>query len=179
MTQTTPYLHKDFSSANPLLVARLFEDIRGLEAEMPLNFAPNSPEHQRYTSLKERRDSVRLELFYELTGGDTVWASRLELRGNYVLDRKYEVGFAARKNRGRFSGQKTHHVVSQYVVAVLRPQDEGRTTYGAAFLRTGSAQLYSCWPVCGCTQGQHAGRPAPALTQQDITCSKCQKEGTY
>lgn len=62
-----------------------------------------------------------------------------------------EVGSAARRNRGQFSGQKIHRLVTTY--------RDGR--------------LIHCSPVCGCTQGQFAGTPSPRLTQADVTCTKC------
>ena len=97
----------------------------------------------------------------------------LRLWGDYVLQCRTEYGSAARGNRGRYSGSKAHKLDTEYVVDVLRPEDERPGTIGHRFLRTRTPQLFSARPVCGCTQGQRAGLPSHHLTAADVTCAKC------
>lgn len=93
---------------------------------------------------------------------------------NYVLEHRIEYGSAARRNRGRYSGAKVHRLSCQYVIGLVDPTLTPKPgTISAAFARTGKPVLFSCWPCCGCTQGQHAGTPTPGLSQADVTCTKC------
>jgi hypothetical protein len=91
--------------------------------------------------------------------------------GGLVLESRVEYGSAARKGRGRYAGQKVHRLGCEYVVGVIEGHIPGEI--GRAFLRTGEPQLFSCHPACGCTQGQHAGKPYAKLTAADVTCEKC------
>ncbi len=100
--------------------------------------------------------------------------------GNLVLETRIEYGAAARRNRGRYAGHKTHRLHSEYIVALVdteatRPEIvNGRaTTLGARFLLNGKPVLFSCSPCCGCTQGQHSGQPDDRLTSEKVNCEKC------
>lgn len=95
----------------------------------------------------------------------------LETWNGLILETRVTTGSAAQKNRGRFSGQKVHRVVCQYVIGVAAGYEPRPGTVGAAFLLTGKPVLFSCRPACGCTTGQMAGRPD--ATERPITCSKC------
>jgi len=93
--------------------------------------------------------------------------------GGLVLETHVEYGHAARRNRGRYAGQKIHKLFCEYVVGLedgYRPQPG---TVGAAYLRTGKPVLFSARPACGCCQGQMAGSPRARLTAEHVTCEKC------
>lgn len=94
---------------------------------------------------------------------------------NYVLETKVEFGSAARGGRGRYTGQKIHRLICEYVVAVSPSAMLETRTIGADFVRTGKPQLFSCQPACGCTRGQRAGLPFAQLTAEKVTCTKCAK----
>lgn len=98
---------------------------------------------------------------------------------NYVLEYRTEYGQAAHKNRGYFSGQKTHRLTCQYVIAVVDEALELANrfpTVGKRFLKTRKPVLFSCQPACGCTQGQNAGAPVAGRTAADVTCEKCKSK---
>jgi hypothetical protein len=90
-----------------------------------------------------------------------------------ITETKIEFGRAARKNRGSYSGQKTHRLVSTYIVGLAEGYEVRPGTYAAEFQREGRPVLVSCHPACSCTQGQHAGRPVAGLTEKDVNCTKC------
>lgn len=93
--------------------------------------------------------------------------------GGLILEMRIEYGSAARRNRGRYAGQKVHRLISEYVVGLEAGHQPRPGSCGAAFLRDGKPVLFACSPACGCTQGQHAGRPFPGLTAERVTCAKC------
>lgn len=93
---------------------------------------------------------------------------------NYILEALREYGAAAHRNRGRNTGTKVHALRCEYVVGLVDESlADNPKTYGAAWKRTRVPQLFSVYPCCGCTTGQHAGRPIPGLTAANITCSRC------
>jgi hypothetical protein len=98
---------------------------------------------------------------------------RTETRDGITRVTRVEFGSAARMNRGSYSGQKIHRLISEYIVAVEEGTEVKRGTFAAEFIRTGKPVQTSCFPACGCTMGQFAGRPAAHLTAADVTCSKC------
>lgn len=98
---------------------------------------------------------------------------RTETKDGITYETRIEFGSAARLNRGRNSGQKVHRLISEYIIAVAEGTEVKPRTYAAEFLRTGQPVLYACRPLCGCTMGQHAGKPYSDLTIEDVTCSKC------
>lgn len=107
---------------------------------------------------------------------------------NLVLETRVEYGAAAHRNRGRYSGQKIHRLICEYVVGVVdedaamlsggvgrdflvgvRTRDEiGRTVRIPR-----QPVLFSCHPACMCTQGQHVGQPNARLTAENVNCIKC------
>lgn len=96
--------------------------------------------------------------------------------GNYILETRVEYGAAAQKNRGRYSGTKTHKLYSEYIVGVVDEAAEkalGYSTLGKRFLRDSKPVLLACRPCCGCCQGQMGGSPISSKTENDITCEKC------
>lgn len=86
---------------------------------------------------------------------------------------RIEYGVAARRNRGSYTGQKTHRLVCTYIIGLDEGEEPRPGTYARSFKQTGEPVLLSCHPACGCTQGQHAGRPVPGRTEADVTCEKC------
>jgi hypothetical protein len=94
---------------------------------------------------------------------------------NLILETRYEVGRAAHRNRGSYSGAKLHHVASEYIVGLV---DETiiplHGTLGAKFRVDRKPVLFSCRPCCGCTQGQRAALPVRDATVAQITCTRCQ-----
>jgi hypothetical protein len=95
--------------------------------------------------------------------------------GEYILETRVEYGSAAHGNRGRYSGQKVHRLRTTWIVGLL-PSQSRRGTFGEQFRRNGGKPvLFQAYPVCGITQGQHAGLPFANLTAADVTCSKCSK----
>lgn len=87
----------------------------------------------------------------------------------------HEFGHAARRNRGRYSGAKTHALTTEYVVGVTSEHGPVRgdsITY--QFVSTGRPAFFSAHPLCGCTQGQRAGSPSASV--KAVTCSKCQTD---
>jgi hypothetical protein len=100
--------------------------------------------------------------------------SNTTVRDNMILETRYEFGSAAQRNRGRYSGAKVHALYCQYVVGRVDPSlPTAPGTYEHAFAVTGKPVLYCCRPRCGCTSGQHAGRPIHGLTADRVTCTKC------
>lgn len=98
--------------------------------------------------------------------------------GNYLLEDRTEFGYAARRNRGSYTGQKIHRLRSAYIVSVKDEAAElalNHDTLGKRFLKNRVPVLFSCHPSCGCTQGQHAGRPLAAASADKVTCTKCRK----
>jgi hypothetical protein len=93
--------------------------------------------------------------------------------GGLLLETRVEYGSAARRNRGRWAGQKCHRLLSEYVVGVIPGTDHRVGSYGYTFLKTGKEVLFACSPACGCTRGQLAGRPVAGKTAADVTCTKC------
>lgn len=104
-------------------------------------------------------------------------STSLRTWGGLILQTRVEYGTAARRNRGRYAGHKIHRLISEYVVGLTPGHVPAPGTVSAAFARSGRPQLFSCHPACGCTQGQHAGRPAynlPGRNPADsVTCTKC------
>lgn len=96
-------------------------------------------------------------------------------RDGLVLEDRVEYGGAARRNRGSYSGTKTHRLWCWYVVDLEPGYEPPAGTFGAVFLKTGRPVLYSCYPVCGCTDGQHAGKPVAGKTEADVNCGKCKR----
>lgn len=95
---------------------------------------------------------------------------------NLILEERIEFGFAARKNRGKFSGSSIHEVVSEYIVGLVdNTIDQREGTISRRFQVTGKEQLFSCSPSCGTTQGQMAALPVQGKTDIDVNCSKCRK----
>jgi hypothetical protein len=94
-------------------------------------------------------------------------------RFGLILETRYEVGNAARGNRGRYSGRKIHHLVTEYAVGLVPGTEHKPGTVGARFRESGTPVLYSAYPRCGTTQGQIAGHPQDELTIADVTCEKC------
>jgi hypothetical protein len=90
-----------------------------------------------------------------------------------ILEDRTEYGSAARANRGRHAGHKVHRLACEYVVGVVPGSEHRPGSYGAMFLRSGKPILFNASPACGCTSGQHAGRPCPGLTPEKVTCEKC------
>ena len=93
------------------------------------------------------------------------WGMRIEYRVGY--------GYAAHKNRGKFSGQKVHLLSCQVIVGVEDGFFPEKHSLGAKFLETGKPVLYSCHPACRTTQGQRAGRVREGFTADNVTCEKC------
>ena len=90
---------------------------------------------------------------------------------NLILRRRYSVGFAARSNRGSYSGTKLHQIAIEEVIGLKDesvPQPKG--TVGARFLIARRPVVFSAYPLCGCTQGQNAARESVGAK---VTCSKC------
>ena len=85
-----------------------------------------------------------------------------------ILEQRYEMGTAAQKNRGRYTGTKTHRLYCEYVVGLTEAPRPG--TVGARFQATNKPVLFICRPSCGSTSGQYAGMPTTAT---EITCEKC------
>ena len=101
--------------------------------------------------------------------------SRTRVWCDLILETRIEFGRAARQNRSSYSGTKTHRLRCEYVVGVVDGYAPKPNTIGAKFVRTGRPELFSCSPCCGCTQGQHAGRPIAGWTESNVDCSKCQQ----
>lgn len=101
--------------------------------------------------------------------------------GNLILETRANYGSAARRNRGAYTGQKVHRLVSTYIVGVVdeaKEREKGiknnrAVTLGGRFLLNGDPVLFSCAPACGCTQGQMAGSPNDRSTIANVTCEKC------
>lgn len=87
-----------------------------------------------------------------------------------ILETRYETGSAARRNRGAYSGTKIHRICSEYVVGLSDGKKPAPGTIGAVWLRERQPVLFSSYPMCGCTIGQHAARPVAGAT---VTCEKC------
>lgn len=98
---------------------------------------------------------------------------RTSTRDGITEEMRVEFGSAARMNRGSYSGQKIHRLISIYIVAVAEGTEIKPRTFAAEFIKTGKPVRTSCHPACGCCQGQFAGRPYEKLTEADVTCSKC------
>lgn len=96
-----------------------------------------------------------------------------ETRDGVTYETRIEFGSAARRNRGRNTGQKVHKLVSEYIVAVDSTASVRLGSYASKFLLTQKPVLFSCHPLCGCTMGQHAGQPYKNLTAENVTCSRC------
>jgi hypothetical protein len=96
--------------------------------------------------------------------------------GGLILESRAEFGKAARRNRGNYSGEKVHRLWAEYIVGLVAGEVPRRGTLGARFEKTGKPVLFSSWPRCGATQGQHAGAPFPELTAADVTCERCKKK---
>lgn len=93
---------------------------------------------------------------------------------NYILEYRSAYGHAARRNRGRFTGAKIHALFCEYVVGLVDPSIPCKPgTAGHTFRTTGEPVLFTVFPVCGCTQGQHAGSPIKGATKDDVTCTRC------
>jgi hypothetical protein len=90
-----------------------------------------------------------------------------------VLESRKEFGYAARRNRGRYAGQKVHVVITEYIVGVTDGYVPRPGTIAVEFVKTGKPVLFSARPLCGATQGQHAARPVATLTAADVTCTRC------
>lgn len=92
-----------------------------------------------------------------------------------ILWRRHERGSAARRNRGRYTGTKSHALQTEYVVGITSEHGPVRSdSISGQFQRTGRPALFSAYPLCGSTQGQHAGSPREGVTV--ITCEKCQRD---
>ena len=90
---------------------------------------------------------------------------------NFILQRRYSEGFAARANRGSYTGQKIHKIVIEEIVGLVDPDvTYAPGTLGYRHKLAGRPVLFSAYPLCGCTQGQHAAREAAG---REITCTKC------
>jgi len=93
---------------------------------------------------------------------------------NLILETRIEAGYAARRNRGSYSGTKIHRLISEYIVGQV---DESIVpmpgSLEARHVMNRSAVLFSCSPACGCTQGQNAGKPSKTLTLENVTCTRC------
>lgn len=87
----------------------------------------------------------------------------------YLVVNAFRVGAAARRNRGSYSGQKVHRLYVGYIVGKVNT-DAIDTDYIAWVTEP---KLHSIGPVCGCTQGQHAGSVIPGKQNADINCTKC------
>ncbi len=96
-----------------------------------------------------------------------------ETRDGITTETRIEFGSAARMNRAQYSGQKIHKLVSKYITAVEEGTEVKPRTFAAEFIKDGKPVLISCHPLCGCTNGQFAGRPFKNLTEENVTCSKC------
>ena len=99
----------------------------------------------------------------------------ITIRDNYKLLQRTAIGRAAHGNRGSYSGTKFHQIEILEIVQVIDPEKEKALpgpTLGKRFLN-GNKTIYSAWPICGCTQGQHAAREVPGAGA--VTCSKCLK----
>ncbi len=90
-----------------------------------------------------------------------------------ILESRTEYGSAARRNRGKYAGHKVHRLHCEYVIGIVEGSQHYPGTVGAKFVKTGLPVLFSAMPVCGCTQGQMAGRPNAYLTGENVTCEKC------
>lgn len=90
-----------------------------------------------------------------------------------ILEARTEYGTAARGNRGRYAGRKIHQLFCEYVVGLVEGYYHAPGTFGAQFKQTGQPVLFSCYPLCGCTRGQHAGKPLAGKTHEHVTCDKC------
>lgn len=92
---------------------------------------------------------------------------------NYILESRIEAGYAAQKNRGRFTGTKMHRLQSEYIVGLVDEAAEPAGTLGARFIVNRKPILFSCRPMCGCTQGQHAASPRYGATLDQVNCTRC------
>lgn len=90
-----------------------------------------------------------------------------------ILEERTEYGYAARNNRGKFAGQKVHRLRCEYVVGLEAGCSVRPGTFAAIYATTGKPVLFSCYPACGCTQGQMAGKPREGFTAENVTCEKC------
>jgi hypothetical protein len=61
-------------------------------------------------------------------------------------------GYAARRNRGAYSGRKVHRIRVETMNGIV-----------------------SYHPSCGCTSGQYAAKPVAGLTAADVTCEICKQ----
>jgi hypothetical protein len=101
-----------------------------------------------------------------LVEGERAW-------GNLILRRRYSTGYAARANRGSYSGTKVHRIVVEEIVEVIDEEKERaipNPTLGKRFLIARNPVVFSAYPMCGCTQGQNAARESAG---REVTCSKC------
>ena len=97
----------------------------------------------------------------------------------FVYERRY--GSAAHNNRGRYSGEKIHALSVELVVNVEGPARPN--TISAQWLRENQKPegqkrkpvYFGVRPLCGTTQGQHAGSVFEDLTAADVTCARCLK----
>lgn len=96
--------------------------------------------------------------------------------GGYITEISFAVGSAARGNRGRYAGHRVHLLRVEKIVG-LKPEhtqaDIAPGTLGARFGATGRPVTFSTEPLCGCTQGQHAGQASSSLSVADVDCEKC------
>lgn len=97
----------------------------------------------------------------------------VSLNHGLVVARAIEYGRAARRNRGNYSGQKTHRLWVDYKVALM--EDADVDTLGMLHWFN-EPVVWSVEPCCMCTQGQFAGQPVEGKTDADVNCSKCKPE---
>ena len=92
---------------------------------------------------------------------------------NLRLGRRTSTGFAARRNRGRNTGQKIHSIVIEEVIGVIDEAKELAKPFnsiGKVFLKDRKPVKFSAWPQCGCTSGQNAAVESKGAK---VTCEKC------
>lgn len=100
-------------------------------------------------------------------------ATNERIWGNYRLARRNSTGWAARGNRGAYSGQKIHRIIIEEIVGVIdeaKEQAYKHPTLGKRFLMNRKPTVFSTSPACGCCNGQHAAKEVPGAT---VTCAKC------
>lgn len=106
-----------------------------------------------------------------------IGANAYSIQDNLITATVTGYGSAARGNRGRYTGSKVHRLCCTYVIGLVDPSLETQPGHiGYRFkLRPENPILYSCFPHCRCTDGQHAGHPTPGLSEADVTCTKCKR----
>ena len=89
--------------------------------------------------------------------------NRIRVWGGLTLESSIEVGVSARCNRGSHSGAKLHLLWVERIVGAETGQ------------QSMIGRIHSVGPLCGCCQGQTAGRVVVGKAEADVTCEKCVK----